>query len=399
MNYANPTYISIGQTAQYANRTWRVRGRAVLGVVEAGEIYFWHEFNLATDAGETSTLVFERTEHGAEWRWFIQFQPDYPLTAAEASAKEVGDQVNLEGTDLRVTRVDTSRIYFIEGQPPEGEHLGAEATYFNAERGPDMVVVSWTGDEVEYYRGRTLSVPELQTAFNLKALQHRQGVPANALNRLDLARQEVNPWPKMITWAVLGIVMVALLCFWLQSELHPTVRGNGIVNVPAPAAPLTLGATGSLGAVNYHVTRRAELAVAEQNLRFAQQEYGLRDDQGNPALLIAGFHPRMDDWVLFTRLTAPPELTPQKAAAMRLGQVVNVAGLVVPVGELFCTRVAATEAGEAAAPRLEDSQFGFTGERDGQILLVRWQAEGLESWKGRRVSNQTVRAAWPPAKR
>jgi len=35
-------------------------------VVEDGEIYHWNEFNLLSETGETATLVFERTERGAE---------------------------------------------------------------------------------------------------------------------------------------------------------------------------------------------------------------------------------------------------------------------------------------------------------------------------------------------
>ena len=125
MNFKNPTYIHVGQSATYAGLTWQVLGRVVLGVVEHGETYYWHEFNLQSDTGDTATLVFERTERGAEWRWFTQFQPQYPLTAEDAATQEVGDQLNLEGTDVRVSLVETSRIYFIEGQPAEGEHVTA----------------------------------------------------------------------------------------------------------------------------------------------------------------------------------------------------------------------------------------------------------------------------------
>ena len=36
-----------------------------MGVVDDGTTYYWNEFNLQSDSGETTTLVYEVTDRGA----------------------------------------------------------------------------------------------------------------------------------------------------------------------------------------------------------------------------------------------------------------------------------------------------------------------------------------------
>ena len=99
---------------------------------------------------------------------FTLFEPEFVMTAEDAATKRVGDELNLDGHDVRVTLVDETRVYHIEGEAPEGVELGDVAHYFNAESGSRMVVASWTGDEVEYYRGVTVSADRIASAFHLR---------------------------------------------------------------------------------------------------------------------------------------------------------------------------------------------------------------------------------------
>jgi len=128
-----------------------------------GETYYWNEFNLQSKTGEAATLVCEE----GTWRLFTEFAPDHPLTAADAVMKQVGDRLNLTGANVRVTLVQTSRVYRIEGMPPAGEKVGDEDNYFNAEAGDVMQVVSWSGQKVEYYNGITLGSGSVEKAFRL----------------------------------------------------------------------------------------------------------------------------------------------------------------------------------------------------------------------------------------
>ena len=75
--------------------------------------------------------------------------------------------------------MDESLVCEIEGEAPEGVELGDVAHYFNAESGNEMVVVSWTGDEVEFYRGVNIPARAVSSAFGVSA------VPSGALSRLN----------------------------------------------------------------------------------------------------------------------------------------------------------------------------------------------------------------------
>ena len=167
MSLANPTRLRLGMQGTFSGKTYRLVGRVVMGVDDGGEIYYWNEFNLEASDGGGATLVFEDTERGGEWRLFTMFEPEYPMTAVDAATKHVGDRLNLTDTEVRVTLRGTSRVYRIEGKAPEGIKVRQYAKYFNAEAGNLMQVVSWTGDEVEYYDGETLSRRAVETAFNL----------------------------------------------------------------------------------------------------------------------------------------------------------------------------------------------------------------------------------------
>jgi len=393
MNFNNPTPLQLGQTGSYHDLNWRVLGRVVLGVVEDGEIYYWHEFNLASDTGESATLVFERTERGPEWRWFTQFKPEVPLTATDADAVRVGERLNLEGADMRVSLVETSHIYFIEGQAPEGEEVGSEATYFNADRGDQMVVVSWTGNKVEYYRGETIPSRTVRAAFNLPS--GLSGVPDGSLSRFSTNDGDGgNYWLPIIRNVVLvAIVLFLVLALFTKMTSRP---GSGITRISAPPSPLSLGASGQLASVEYHITGHALQDLAEVNLRLAYHEYYLRDPQGHEAVLLAGLHPHDPDWVLFTPLHPFTPLTPYLAGAMRLGQVVNVAGLVVPVDELFTTTVQYAEFTGPPEAASGDTYYGFAGTRNTEILLASWNATGITFWQGQKLLARTVLTAFSP---
>ena len=168
MSNTNPTPIRVGTYGTFNGVRYLVAGRLVMGMELDGERYFWNEFNLVSDNGDTATLVHEEGELGVEWRMFVLFEPEFLMSASEAAAKRVGDRINLEGTHVRISLVDESRVYHIEGDAPEGVELGDVAKYFNAQSGKDMIVVSWTDDEVEYYRGKDLDSGLVAAAFDIQ---------------------------------------------------------------------------------------------------------------------------------------------------------------------------------------------------------------------------------------
>jgi len=167
MNLQNPTQLHLGMKATFLEREYKLLGRVVMGVHDAGEWYFWNEFNLVSDDGAMAILVYEEDEHGLHWRIFTQFDPEFPMTVADAAAVRVGKTLNLNGTDVKVTLVDKSTVKQIEGRAPHGTVMGSVENYFNALGGGLMQVVSWTATKVEYYNGCDLSPEDVAVAFDI----------------------------------------------------------------------------------------------------------------------------------------------------------------------------------------------------------------------------------------
>ena len=381
MSFSNPTQLQLGMTGILSGKSYRVIGRVVMGVVDDGEIYHWNEFNLQDQAGETVTLVYERTERGGEWRLFNMFEPTSPFSAGDAALKREGDCVDIGEGPTYVQLRDTSRVYYIEGIPPEQVKVGDTANYFNAQSGSRLTVVSWTGDEVEFYHGLTLQRGTVEKAFGIREPQFSNIVtsvsgPAN----LDAGKAV----------AALGVFALVLMLFGSKAMVFRT-RAPAVKILPPPASPLSSGAVGKLGGTNYQIIGHELVDMEEVGLRFTRHEFRLRDGDGNEALLECGITPGASDYYLFSPLHPLEPLTPEQAANVRLGQVVNIDGFVAPVRELFrsTTRSPEHPSGWQNAPR-----YCFLARTNSLLLLARWNQAGITFDLGRAVTTKTALAAF-----
>ena len=252
--YANPTPLCVGMAGRLNGSHFSVAGRVVMGMTEGDETYYWNEYHLVNDAGQSATLVFEETDDGPAWKLFTLFAPTDPLTAAEAATKKIGDVISLDGTAAEVSLVSRSRVYHIEGRAPEGVDIGDVANYFNCDAGPQMVVVSWTGVEVECYRGQTLPTADVVTAFNLPR-------PASApVGLADTGSTSTTGLPARGIVGLFGVVVAVLVGYGVYSSLKPPAP---LPNQPAHIVTLTIGATGTLAATAYTVAAHTTIAVAK----------------------------------------------------------------------------------------------------------------------------------------
>jgi len=395
MSFANPTPIRIGMTGAFDNRQYRVAGRVVMGMEDGGETYYWNEFNLVSDGGESATLVYEESERGTEWRLFTLFEPEFVMTAADVAAKRVGDQLNLDGRDVRVTLLDETRVYHIEGAAPEGVDLGDVAHYFNAETGNRMIVVSWTGEEVEYFRGVTVTPAMIASVFNL---------PSGALDRLSRRTSGSFPTANFMgtgtglsSSAVVKLAGV-VLGFAILVASYASCRSSGaratVSKTAAPAAPLILGGAGTLEGKNYRIQGHAIVEIAQVGRLYDRHEYHLADDDGNRYLLVYGLKPGEKDWFLFTPLTPLKPLTPARAAAFHAGETVNVDGFIASVAQLFQSVVRQAEGTELPDLKNGNLFFGFSAQSGSTPLLVRWNQDDLACYRGRFVARKDLEAAF-----
>src|SRR5687768_10713390 len=103
MSHANPTPLRVGMTGDVAGKNYRIARRIVMSMDEAGETYYWNEFNLVRGDSECATLVYEETEDGPVCRLFTLIDPTIPLTSADVAGKRVGDPVDFGEGTFRVT--------------------------------------------------------------------------------------------------------------------------------------------------------------------------------------------------------------------------------------------------------------------------------------------------------
>ena len=386
MKLDNPTRVRIGMTGVFNGRTYRVKGRSVVGIVEGGVIYSWNEFNMVADGGEFATLVYEETQDGRHWRWFELFEPQTSITAREAALKRADDVVVIDSVAIHVTRVDHSRVYHVEGEPPEGEHSGSVADNFNAEAGGGLYVVSWTGDEVEFYRGTNLSNGMVASAFNLRGA--------------ELFKFNIAGGGRFLSPASLKAVFIAAMAVGLVvligHSYHSSVRPPATRHFAAPSTSLAVGSTGHLNAIDYRVVSHAVAQIAEVGSSFDRHEFRLQDESGNPALLIYCSKPNAKDWTFFTPLQADNSLTPPQAGNVRLGQIVKMGEESAPVTEQFRETIVRVESPENGSDVQDGAVFyGFAARTNADLFLVRWNTATIELMHGRQLRLEEMKGAFP----
>jgi hypothetical protein len=384
----NPTPLHVGATGTLAGRTYRVAGRIVMSMDDAGETYYWNEFFLKSDEGSDATLVYEETETGGEWRLFTMFEPDTAISANDATAERIGDMVEFEGRNLRVTLVDESRVEYIEGEAPEGVERGDVARYFNAEGANRMFVVSWTGDEVECYRGADLQPRVVADAFGLSHpdLVRLAGPPRGAV----FARQQSQNSKAGMVFVVMAIFLIAMVLVVIVTKANPGNRRSVVVRTRAPAGPLAPEAAAMLEGKRFRVTGHRIMEIAQVGRIHESHEYLLKDDDGTAARLICGWSATDPDWWLFTPLNPREPVTPQRAAQLQVGQKLSLDGYEATVRDIFQARVyAATGATLANSGAM---QFGFTAHTSSIVLLVLWNDSGIEFYRGARLDAKATKA-------
>lgn len=362
--YANPTSLRAGMSGALSGMRFRVLGRVVMGMREAGETYYWQEFNVVDDSGRSATLVYE----DGHWKLFLKFDPSNPMSAADAAGKHVGDVVNVDGRPEVITLVGQTRVFYIEGQPPPEVEIGDVANYFNAGEGMEMLVVSWTDDEVEFFRGMDLPPDEVARGFGLQPVLRP---PVDE----EPESSSMGMLMPVIVFVVVTVMAFGFLKWWFSRvpALPP--------KLPSRVASLSVGATGTLAGTVFAVTGRATMAIGRTGSRYDWHEYYLQDAAGDRALLVGGLDLGSNEWHLLRPVSIT--LLPRQAATLRYGDRVQLEGLDLQIVDLFKTSL----------------QFGFLARSTNETAIVRWNEEMTEAFVGTRVPAGEVQAAFAAPKK
>jgi hypothetical protein len=396
MSLANPTHLRVGMHGNFAGKDYLVAGRVVMGETEGSGTYYWNEFNLQASDRSYADLVYEETEHGGEWRLFTMFEPEYPMTAADAATKRVGDHINLTGEDVRITLRSASRVYHIEGQAPEGVEVGNVANYFNAQAGNDMQVVSWTGDEVEYYNGVTVPQSVVAVAFNVPRASEASRFGGGDSSWLGGNAEHYDSGVKFFLKLTL-VIFFFIIAF--GRHLSCSTESGPVKKISAAAPPLTVGAAGKLLGGNYHVTAHVVVEIAEVGARFERHEYQLTNDDGQTKFLVCGMKLNDKDWSLFEPLLVVPIPRQQEFAAKKAGDTVTIEGMTGTVRDLFLSTVRQVDGGPPLDWQVGDMRFGFEAQGERELLLARWNNTAVSVQRGVSIPAKEAAAAFaPPSK-
>ncbi|HLP78544.1 MAG TPA: hypothetical protein VK327_16690, partial [Candidatus Paceibacterota bacterium] len=196
-------------------------------------------------------------------------------------------------------------------------------------------------------------------------------------------------WVKpAIIIAVIGAILAGAFVFWKSVARRPASK------IKAVAAVLPDTGSGVLNGSNCWIEGRALLEIAEVGRVFERHEYILSDDHDAKSLLVCGMNPGGKDWVLFSPVQPLNTTTPEEAAALKLGEVININGNVAPVRELFQETVRQV-GGNRTGMDAGGIFYGIVAQSGKTILLVRWNERGVQCYEGKPVSETELALVFP----
>jgi hypothetical protein len=280
--------------------------------------------------------------------------------------------------------VDQSRVCFVEGTPPEGVEVGDVAQYFNVDQGNRMYVVSWTGDEVECYRGIDLPAARVAAAFGLPAAATRfsSGGPGAAKTGASF-------------YAGLGgALAIAAWLFFTFGTCRITRSTAAPIKPKTPAAPLAIGQSGVLAGRHWNITGHAVIEVGKVGAVFDRHEYRLAGDNDETSLLVCGLAPDSSDWALFKPAQAGASIAPRDAAARHIGELLVVGDRSVRIEELFQLKPLSTQGLVAPQYTSGVTVYALRGTAAATPVMLQWTEAGTTVLVGNVIPKTEVLTAF-----
>jgi hypothetical protein len=382
-------------TGTFAGKRYEITARVVMGVEEEGETYYWDEFYLSDGSDKLVTLVCEQGVQSQEWRMFTEFEMSPTMTARAAALVREGDPFQIDGVAGRVTLIGESRVYEVEGRAPAWLTRGDTAKYFNVEARGKMWVVSWTGDEVECYRGMDLHFTAVAQAFGLPV--------ASFVSMTTRGESGVKRWALGGMAAAVGVVVAAGFFRGCQATpkytttAAPPSRANAPVppamafvetHLPAasPAETLGVGDVVKIDGRTYRIAGKQAASFARVNAKWISTVLRLTDEAGATSVAFLKLFPDSANWHHFApEPTAAGSLSPNEAGARRLGDVISAGDFSGRVSEMVMSKSVSVRGAAPLAVFDEGATYHFLARGDAGVLLASWNGEKIEFFRGKVV--------------
>ena len=379
-------------TGTFAGKPYTIIARVVMGMEEEGETYYWNEFYLSDGSDRIAMLVCEEVYGAQQWRLFTEFTPTTPLTVAQAGALQIGYHANFDGVSAEVTVVDETRVYEIEGNAPDWVAVGDVAQYFNAEAGGKMWVVSWSGDEVEYYRGMQLHPEAVAQALRLPATSFKKVSGSSLVSSSSTGGGlSFGVISALLTFAVSGFFIFRSCSSgprYTTTHTYAT-RPAVVQRLPAPPPPLTVGTNVTLDGRAFRVVGHRVVECTKVNAQWNSHHYQVTDDAGQTSLLVLRSQPGAQNWLLFKALEPARPPTPAVAATMRVGDGVTVDVFQGRISDLFMSRTVMNSGTSPDASFDTGLTYHYLAQTNTTSLLASWNGESIVFHRGQPVTKHT----------
>jgi hypothetical protein len=257
-----------------------------------------------------------------------------------------------------------------------------------------MYVVSWTGDEVEIFRGMDLLIQAVASAFQFQA----RGTliqPGRSSITSSLSGPYSNPTGWIAKLAIIALVGLVVGPGLIRSCRSRSVRQAFAPTKPStPVSPLRGGTSGTIGGKTWRLVGHAVVEVRKPGFIYDRHEYQLADEAGAPARLVCGLDSGGKEWRLLQPVELDVPLTPDLAASKRAGESIGVKGRPMQIKQLYLTTVRSSEGLPPTELRPGEVAYNFLAESGGDILLASWTASGIVSYAGSLVPEKEVLAAF-----
>jgi hypothetical protein len=258
------------------------------------------------------------------------------------------------------------------------------------------VVASWTGAEIEFYRGRHLGGNAVAEAFQ---------IPASSLGpgQFGSTGDGSASGTSRMRWIGPAVAITVLLFMLAHAPASCRSRGRArpetIERAAAPACDFHPGDRGHLGGLDLRILSQARVEVAEVGRIHERHEFLLEAADGTRFLLLSGWAAPGGDWYFCREPDPRPRLNPAEAAALPRGAKVEVGGLTGTVTSLFrCT--GGTLEGLPAhglLPSPGEILSGLMARSGPDVLVARWDARNIRWHHGKAIPAAEVRSAFRPA--
>ncbi len=314
------------------------------------------------------------------------------MSAADAAAKQVGDQLNLNGENVRVTLVQTSEVYRIEGSP-RTKICASAAWRIISTRKLAASCKSSVGRAMKWNITMASHCRTARWNRHLICRRCQRAVPAVRAITAVLAATRGGSENKSDVWnyiLIAGIGVIVLIIFLGYGCHSGLIRREAapVQKISAAAPPFAIGTTIQRNGTNFQITTHALMEIDAVGTIYERHEYTLLDDNGHFALLVTGENPGAKSWTFYTPLDplVPPTIT--ESAARKIGDVVNVDGITATVSQLFQSNIRSVDNATLTDWRAGDVSFNYVARSENNLLLARWNNSGIRFYHGKTVSPQ-----------